>query len=98
MSRFDDPQPSECESCMWKTTELTKTDAYARTWGHGPSTPDEAKQWGWLCEVCRSTWAGNAWLYPDQHQNKEVLSMIAWQTNYLAAEIARVLRATRSLR
>ena len=80
---------------MWETPDLTKTDAYARTQGHGPFTPNEAKQWGWLCDVCRATWAGSAWLYPDQHQNKEVLSMIAWQTNFLAEEIAKIGKVLR---
>ena len=87
MSFFDDPQPEECESCNWTTTELTKTDAYARTRGHGPMTPNEDKIWGWLCHVCRSTYAGNAYCYPDQYENQTVLSMIAWQTNYLASLI-----------
>lgn len=67
MSAFADPQPEECECCQWKTTELVKCDAYARTHGHGPFTPAEDKQWAWLCLVCRSTFAGNTYLYPRNY-------------------------------
>ena len=34
---------------------LVETDAYARTRGHGPFTPDNEKQWAWLCAICRGT-------------------------------------------
>jgi hypothetical protein len=95
MSRFNDPQPEECESCGWATVQLTKTDAYARTHGHGPFTPNEDKVWGWLCDVCRSTFAGNAFQYPNQYPDARVLQMIAWQTNYLAAKIAGIHRVLR---
>ena len=77
----------ECDSCGWETTALIETDAYARTPGHGPFTPNEEKTWAWLCEVCRSTNAGNAYRFPRQYENKEVLATIAWGINYLAAAI-----------
>jgi len=77
----------ECDSCGWETTELVETDAYARTPGHGPFTPDNEKTWGWLCIVCRSTFAGNAYCYPNQYENKELFVTIAWGINYLADQI-----------
>ncbi len=87
MSSYDDSNPEECEFCAWETTALTKTDAYARTPGQGPFTPDEEKEWAWLCDVCRSTPAGNAHLYPRQRQlaDIEVLQTVAWGINYIAS-------------
>lgn len=84
MSRFDEPQPPECESCNWETPDLTKTDAYARVRGHGPFTPNEDKTWGWLCNVCRATPAGNAWLYPGNYENQPLFATVAWGINFLA--------------
>lgn len=79
----------ECDSCGWETEALTETDAYARVQGHGPFTPAEEKTWGWLCEVCRSTMAGNAFCYPSQYKDTDVLTTIAWGINYLADKIDR---------
>jgi len=87
MARWDDPKSEECDCCGWKTEALTQTDAFARTQGHGPGTPREEKEWAWLCEVCRSTMAGNSYLYPRQYPDATVLQMLAWQTNYLASLI-----------
>jgi hypothetical protein len=86
MSQYTDPQPEECEACLWKTDQLTKTDAYARQRGHGPFTPDEEKTWAWLCDVCRSSFSGMAYCYPNNYPDSTVLWMIAWQTNYLTAQ------------
>ena len=74
----------ECDSCGWETDALTECSAWARTRGHGPNTPDEQKQWGWMCEVCRHTMAGNAYCYPDQYSDSAVLRTVAWGINYLA--------------
>jgi len=83
------PKSDECDSCGWETTELVETDAYARTRGHGPFTPDNEKSWAWLCVVCQNTFAGNAYCYPNQYENKEVLATIAWGINYLADKMDR---------
>lgn len=77
----------ECDSCNWKTDDLTKVDAYARLQGAGPFTPDDEKPWGWLCEVCQSTYAGNAWLYPRQYDNEPLFATVAWGINRILAEI-----------
>lgn len=82
-------KPEECENCMFGTNELVECDAYARTIGHGPFTPDDQKQWAWLCEVCRSTYAGNAYLYPfSSGYDQPTLATIAWGIN-------RILQAFR---
>lgn len=82
-------KPEECSCCGWATTELRECDAYARTPGHGPFTPDEEKVWAWLCEVCRSTFAGNTYLYPRNYDPvvAQVLPMVAWCANRILAEV-----------
>lgn len=84
-------KPEECESCMWSTDELEEVDAYARTPGHGPFTLENEKQWGWLCNVCRSTMAGNAYLYPNsEHYDTPTLQTVAWGINAILDEIVRL--------
>jgi hypothetical protein len=74
-------KPDECDACSWVTDNLTEMDAYARTLGHGPFTPDNEKEWAWLCSVCMSTASGTAHLYPRHRDDAEVLSMLAWGIN-----------------
>lgn len=81
-------KPEECDNCSWETSALTECDAYARTRGHGPFTPDDEKEWAWLCEVCRSTLAGNAYLYPNQYPNGDVMAVVAWGINRILAGLA----------
>lgn len=90
MSNYNDPQPEECECCMFATIELTKTDAYARTLGHGPFTPDEDKQWAWLCQVCRSTHAGNMYLYPRNYDDG--IAMLGSTVNFGVNTILAAIR------
>ena len=59
----------ECEFCGSETYEtFTVKNDYA-----------EKKTAGELCEVCASTWAGNAFLFPSQYDTKifKQLSQIA---------------------
>ena len=95
MSAFNDPRPDECECCQFETEHLTKTDAYARTRGHGPFTNDEDKEWAWLCEVCRSTPTGNAYLYPTLYSLDllETLVTIAWGINEIKRTISLDIRS-----
>jgi hypothetical protein len=88
--RLDEPKPEECSCCGWKTRHLRQTDAYARTRGAGPFTPDEDKDWAWLCAVCRNTFAGNTYLYPDNYpaEARLIMPMIAWGINLLTADDA----------
>jgi hypothetical protein len=82
-------KPDECDACGWPTSYLTECDAYARNPDHGPFTPEEEKERAWLCEVCRSTYAGNAYMYPRQYDNRQVLSTIAWGINRVVDEVRR---------
>jgi len=82
-------KPDECDACNWPTEHLEERDAYARNPDHGPFTPEEDKQRAWLCEVCRSTRSGNAYMYPTSHDTgtASVLNMVAWCTNRILAAI-----------
>jgi ribosomal protein L37AE/L43A len=74
-------KPEDCNNCGWETDELKECDAYARVQG------DDEKTWAWLCDICRNTYAGNAYLYPRQYENRDVLAMLAWGINRVLAEI-----------
>ena len=71
-------KPEGCDSCGWETVELTFYIS------HGATIPE-----AWLCEVCESTFAGNAYHYPRQYQNKEIMRMISYTTNMILAEIRK---------
>lgn len=97
MAKFDDPKPdpedSYCDCCQFQTTELTLVDAYARTFGHGPFTPEQDKEYAWMCDVCHSTLAGNAYLYPRQYEYEVYLisATINWgSTNAILAKIEQL--------
>lgn len=79
------PEPAHekgecCESCEWDTAELTWYEF--RTHADGGS---------WMCHVCAWTPAGSALQYPTQYPNGDVLRMVAWQTNYLADLIRKLV-------
>lgn len=83
------PQPKECEFCGFETDQLHEVEAYGRVPGQGPFTPDDEKEWGWLCGVCWASPAGNAFSYPRHHANDTVaLRTIAICTNMVLAKIA----------
>lgn len=66
----------ECDSCGWETDALTEVYLTGMM------------QTGLLCEVCRSTKAGNAFLNPGPYcGDANVLTTIAWGINYLASKI-----------
>lgn len=74
--------PGECMSCDWPTTELKQ---YDNCGDRGPG--GHVQSYMWICKVCASTAAGNAYQYPRQYPDHQVLKFLAWQTNYLAALI-----------
>lgn len=76
-----------CESCLFETDDLKEVDCYARVPSAGPFTPDDQKVWGWLCEVCRDSYAGMAYQFPRNYENQPVLAMIAWGVNHIASLI-----------
>lgn len=89
------PKPEECENCGWETDELTETDCYARGHRTGPMSPDDEKEFAWLCDVCRSTFAGTAFQYPRQYADQAaVLQTIAWGINRILHEIRTAPRHT----
>lgn len=51
----------------------------------GPPTNDTAH----LCKVCRSTFIGNAYFWPAQYENAEVLRTLGWIANKLLEEIRK---------
>ncbi len=65
-------EETECESCGYKGVKLKSYQLY------GEQEPSL------LCRVCASTRAGNAYQYPNQYPNGDVLMMLAWGINYLA--------------
>jgi ribosomal protein L37AE/L43A len=59
-----------CDSCGYKTRHLhVATQALKRN--------DRV----WLCDLCFSTYAGNATLYPAQYENGNVLRHICFVSN-----------------
>lgn len=81
----------ECDCCGFPTPELEEVDAYGRTPGHGPFTPDDEKQWAWLCHVCRNTHVGNIYRYPRNYQSGDFIigSAINYGTNLILDEIRK---------
>lgn len=67
---------------MFETTELTWTE---RLKMNGSGERMERTQAGWLCEVCRSTVAGNLFLYGGE--DAQISSVVAWGINHLASLI-----------
>ncbi len=82
-------KPEECGNCGWATDQLSEVNAYARNPDHGPFTPDDQTTWAWLCDVCLSTPAGNAYLYPQQYSGDvQVLgATLNWGINAVLAAI-----------
>lgn len=71
------PKIGECPSCGY-TTELKLSRS-------GPP----ASKTAYLCEVCRSTLIGNAYFWPVQYENVEVLRSMGWIANRLLEEIRK---------
>lgn len=56
-------KPEECDSCHYKTAALTRYDDRIA----GLNGRD--KETAWLCKLCASTLAGNAYRYPEQYRD-----------------------------
>jgi len=86
-----EPMPEACDACGYETADLTEKDAYARVAGAGPFTPENEKMWGWLCDVCRNTMVGNAWLYPRNYDPMllNLGSAINYGTNLILDEVRK---------
>lgn len=85
-------KPEECDCCQFLTDALTEYDAYARTAGHGPCTPEHEKARAWLCNVCASSYAGTCYSYPrnpGNYENMPMYAMIAHCTNMILQELRK---------
>jgi predicted Zn-ribbon and HTH transcriptional regulator len=71
-------KPEECESCGYETERLTLYDSHN---GDNPLA--------WLCEVCASTYAGNAYHYPRQYENRHIMQQISYCTNLILDTMGR---------
>lgn len=71
-------KPEECHSCDYLTEDL---DIYDR----GPGADSEEPMW--LCALCASTRAGNAYQYPRQYPNEDVLRTICYVGNVILDQL-----------
>ena len=77
----NDPQeqPDECDSCGFTTQELKAYEMYR---GFPQKT-----QYKWLCELCASTPAGNAYEYPEQFHDRPLMQTVCYVGNAIIAAI-----------
>lgn len=89
MSLGHQDKPEYCDSCSFKTDELTKANAYGRIPGAGPETLEAKNALAWICDVCRKTSAGTAYLYPDLHgmDVRLTLRTVAWGINTILTAV-----------
>lgn len=75
-------KPEECCSCGFKTEELEE---------YGPTAFQKPARTKWMCLLCASTMAGNAYDYPDQYrENADVLKTICFVGNTILRAIGEV--------
>lgn len=67
-----------CDFCGYETKELETIEA--------PVTGNK----GNVCKICFSTSAGNALIYPNQYDNKEVMKQISFVGNMILDEIKKL--------
>lgn len=66
-------RPESCYSCDYTTDKLKP---YPADRGCG-------KEDAWLCDVCASTLAGNAYFWPTHYESAEVMKQISYCTNLI---------------
>lgn len=76
MNNKPDDKPEECEFCHYETNKLEFFNA--------PGGKD-----GWLCDVCASTYAGNAYHFPDHYENRHIMSQVSYSTNMILDAIKK---------
>lgn len=75
-------KPEACECC-------DSTDVPLKTYGMNRHWPQEDKK-KWLCILCASTAAGNAFEYPEQYRGSaDILSAISFVGNMILKEIRK---------
>ena len=68
-------KPDHCEACNFETAEL--------------KLYDNKEPGFWLCEICAKSVSGNAKIYPNLYENKELLHMQAFCTNMVIAKMRK---------
>jgi len=67
----------ECDSCGYRTeVKLSKSGPPANKTAH-------------LCDICRRTFIGNAYFWPQQYEAVPVLRTLGWIANMLRDEIRK---------
>lgn len=74
-------KPEECCSCRFQTEELTEYDP--------PFMSKRTTKW--LCRLCASTMAGNAYDYPDQYRGQtDIMQTVCFVGNTILRAIGEV--------
>jgi ribosomal protein L37AE/L43A len=68
----EDEKPEECNFCGYPTVELV-------FYKYNHAEIENA----WLCEVCASTLAGNAYHFPRQYENQHIMKQVSFCTNLI---------------
>jgi hypothetical protein len=69
-----DTEKGECDFCGYDTKITRYREEHAEL-GH--------RKTAWLCDVCANTDGGNAWFFPRQHSDTDILRSIAVATNMI---------------
>jgi hypothetical protein len=75
-------KPEICQACYYETTELKPYGAFAMS-----KFPYTHK---WLCDLCATTFSGNALEYPDQYENRHLMFHVCHVGNVLLSEIRKI--------
>lgn len=78
-----DPVPEDkesCDACSYPTQHLHKTN---------PPFMSKRTEPYWFCDLCWTSFAGNAAQYPGQYEDGRVLQHICFVGNVILAEIRK---------
>ena len=78
MTPENSQQPEACENCAFETKEIKAYKMYRKS----PVT-----QYKWLCDLCASTPAGNAYEYPEQFHNVPLFQTVCYIGNAIIQAI-----------
>lgn len=83
---FKSASDCQCDSCGFKTTKLNRYKDHC----------ERSKDAMWtdvffFCDVCFSTFTGNAHRYPSQYPDAEVMKLVAYCTNLIIKTIKEKL-------
>ena len=78
MTPENSQQPEACENCAFETKEIKAYPMHRKY----PVT-----QYKWLCDLCASTPAGNAYEYPEQFHNVPLFQTVCYIGNAIIQAI-----------